>query len=210
MPGLAPPRQARSARTLSAVLAAAERLLARHNPQEVSIADICRESGVTTGAFYARFRDRNALFDLLESQVLEAFDAMGRQVFDGRPDASETLASLLTVAVRRIAGLYSTHRGVIRGLNLRALDDADLASRLGRFNKRLVARAAERLAAHRREIRHPRPREASRQVVTWLVTILRQDILFGELALRGRPAGGTRLDDLVHLALAYLSYEAAP
>lgn len=62
---LVAPQQARSRRTLNALVAAAEDLLRERALGEISIAEICSAANVTTGAFYARFVSKDALMPFI-------------------------------------------------------------------------------------------------------------------------------------------------
>src|SRR3954463_16064866 len=76
MPALNPARlaaqQARSTETSNRLLAAAEALFAEQSFDDTSVAEIAERAGVTTGAFYARFRDKEALLEVLEEQLYAA------------------------------------------------------------------------------------------------------------------------------------------
>lgn len=201
MIGLNEPRQRRSERTLESVLHAAEALLAEAPPESVSVAAICRRAGVTTGAFYARFQDREALFRLLEEKVCEAFDEAAERALGAAGNAG--LAELLGAVFATTAELYRRHRGAIRALRMLALTDPERAARLAAYNGGLLERVVARVLDHRAAIARPHPETSAREIVVWVVTILRQRILFDELALA--PSEAERTDRLVDLALAYLT-----
>lgn len=201
MLGLEPPHQERSARTLEAVLHAAETLMRQKSPTDVPIVEICRLSGVTTGAFYARFRDRTAMFRVLEERVYKAFEEKTPEL-GASGDLENELATLIEVT----ADLYRKHRGTLRALSVIAMGDPELAARVAAFNRRLMRRVVAALGVHRDVITHEDPETALLEATVWVVTILRQQILFGELGLRGVSA---RPDRLVKLALAYLTCSRA-
>jgi AcrR family transcriptional regulator len=52
------PRQDRSRRTLEVVLDAVEALIAERGVEVLKLSDIAARAGYTTGAIYARFRDK--------------------------------------------------------------------------------------------------------------------------------------------------------
>ena len=56
-----PPQQSRSRETLDRILDAAEQVLAEKAFGEATLAEIMDRAGVTVGAFYRRFPDKNAL-----------------------------------------------------------------------------------------------------------------------------------------------------
>ncbi len=71
------PRQDRSRRTLEAMLDAVEGLIAERGVEVLKLGDIAARAGYTTGAIYARFRDKEALLEqLYERFVTRAIEAM--------------------------------------------------------------------------------------------------------------------------------------
>lgn len=77
-PSIRKPRQDRSRRTLEAVLDAVEALIAERGVEVLKLSDIAARAGYTTGAIYARFRDKEALleqlYDRFVSRAMEAMD----------------------------------------------------------------------------------------------------------------------------------------
>ena len=63
-----PTKQARSRRTRDALIAAAWRLLEKHPWQSISINDLVAAAGCSVGAFYSRFADKEALFEVLAAE----------------------------------------------------------------------------------------------------------------------------------------------
>ncbi len=76
-PSIRKPRQDRSRRTLEAVLDAVEGLIAERGVDVLKLGDIAARAGYTTGAIYARFRDKEALLEQLYDRfVTRAMEAM--------------------------------------------------------------------------------------------------------------------------------------
>lgn len=59
--GVKPARQARSVATHDAILEAAHASIREHGPDEFTLADVVERAGLTTGAIYSRFKDKDAL-----------------------------------------------------------------------------------------------------------------------------------------------------
>jgi AcrR family transcriptional regulator len=66
-----PTKQARSAKTRDALIAAAWKLLQSHPWQAISIGDLVKAAGCSVGAFYSRFADKEALLEALATAYLE-------------------------------------------------------------------------------------------------------------------------------------------
>ncbi len=70
------PQQDRSFRTRQTLLDALDRLLQSHSFEEVTVAQIAAEAGLTTGAIYRRFKDKRALLEA----SFERFAAQSREL----------------------------------------------------------------------------------------------------------------------------------
>ena len=68
IPRFRPPQQTRSQETLDRILNAAERVLEEKSFTEATLAEIMERAGVTVGAFYRRFPDKDALLHLLDER----------------------------------------------------------------------------------------------------------------------------------------------
>ncbi len=96
------PKQARSEITYRRLLAVAEEAFARHGYENVSVAQICAQAGVTKGAFYHHFPSKQALFlalihawvDRLQSQLVSALE--------NATDMSATLKAMTETAARAL------------------------------------------------------------------------------------------------------------
>lgn len=68
------PRDRASETTRRAILAAAERLLATHGEEGLSIRELCTRAGVTAPTVYHHFGDKRALVDRVVNDCFVAFD----------------------------------------------------------------------------------------------------------------------------------------
>lgn len=62
------PQQERSRDTLQRMFDAAERLMAERPFEKITVQQIVKEAGTTTGAFYTRFKDKDALLEAMHAQ----------------------------------------------------------------------------------------------------------------------------------------------
>ena len=58
-------RQKRSQKTYDALISTAFKLLEQREFDEISIADLAQKAGYSVGAFYARFKSKDELFDAM-------------------------------------------------------------------------------------------------------------------------------------------------
>ncbi len=112
--GVTPPQQSRSEATLRALLLAGREALERGSFDDMTIVDIARAAGASVGAFYGRFKNKEAYFFALqhatiaevESNLHALFATLERQQADARAVIEAFSAFWL--------GLYSNNRGLYR------------------------------------------------------------------------------------------------
>src|SRR5215472_9529683 len=120
------PQQARSVESYQRMLDAAESVLAEKSFDDATISEIARRAGLTIGAFYARFHDKDALLRELEIRMDEEFVALVDRTL--RDEAWMRLP--LEVALDRyhldLVDIYQRRRAIARALVLRSHTDAAL------------------------------------------------------------------------------------
>ena len=111
----APPERADAARNRRAILAATERLLASHRPQDISMEQVAAAAGVGKGTVFHRFGNRNGLMYALmvqRAQALEeAVTAGPPPLGPGAPDRDRLLAFL-----DAIVGVVSRNKSLMAEL----------------------------------------------------------------------------------------------
>jgi len=116
--GVVEPKQIRGHETRARLVDACLRLVEDRPFEQISIAEIAAEAGMSVGNFYRRFRSKEAilpdLFDAYEERYAE-FAAQMRRVEDfGHPDLDTRVRAL----VHHSMELFRENRGLIRSLNL--------------------------------------------------------------------------------------------
>jgi AcrR family transcriptional regulator len=142
-PHLRPPQQARSRATYRRLLDAAEELIAAQSFDDTTVAAIVARAGLSAGAFYARFRDKEGLFRHLEERAFAEVRETVREnlaATDGL-EAGELLARL----IEGLAAVYLRRRAVIRALILRSHADPELRARLDAVNRENQSRVTAAL-----------------------------------------------------------------
>ena len=112
LPGILPTRQRRSQETTVALLEAGAELLRDCAFDELSIDELCARVGVTIGAFYGRFENKDAFFVALLSLAirrgLAAVDAAvtaGDRAAAGLEEVCHEVVTVVTEVVRRNEGV---------------------------------------------------------------------------------------------------------
>ena len=92
-------RQIAAQRTRMNLIIAAERLIAEHSFDGVTIQDITREAGVSVGAFYVYFKRKE---DIVGEIAHSNFSRIERESMANGADAAEALRSFLTESMKYV------------------------------------------------------------------------------------------------------------
>jgi len=155
--GARPRSQARSEKTLNAILDAAEELIADKGFDAASVDAISKRAGVTIGALYGRFESKEALLaGLLERCLKEqsaVFDALTERISQEKPPFSRALE----MAMEALICVYREEATLIKALvNITAVR-TDIKQQLVAHNKLVSRRMHKAFAMYAKEIKHPKP-----------------------------------------------------
>ncbi|HEX8605261.1 MAG TPA: TetR/AcrR family transcriptional regulator [Pseudoduganella sp.] len=201
------PRQGRSRESFERIIEATVDLLRERAYDQVTLADICRRSGVSTGSLYGRVGGKDALLQVVQVRFLERLGAQ----FDGEAARIAAcncgLAQVVPAVVAGLGNLLRENAGVLRAFMLRAGVDPVIGAAGKRSALENHLRFARLLQSCRDEIRHPCP---ARAVDTGLLLIYATQARFLGLDSSGRldEAGSWSqlLDDLSDMMLAFLLF----
>src|SRR6195952_752180 len=113
LPGVTPSRQKRSRETTVALLEAGAEMLRSHSLAELSIEALCRQVGATVGAFYSRFKSKDAYFNALMALAARDGERRVSEMAGAAPDDAD-LATRCHQVVGGIIGWMRAHEGVLR------------------------------------------------------------------------------------------------
>lgn len=146
------PLQARSQRTLDALLDAAASLLRERPYHELGVSEIIRRAGSSTGSFYARFPDKSSLLHALHERNSEGGSMLADALRDECAKLIERGADGRAVAHRWVARVVRGHRanrGILRAVAIEAFQDGRYRRRARATMTRLSETAAEALRPFR-------------------------------------------------------------
>src|ERR1700761_298267 len=107
-----PATQARSRATRERLLEAAEAVFAAKGYDGAKISDIAEEAGVSVGAVYFRFKDKDALFFAIAESFIESARAGLGALLTGA--ANMEREAVIRMFVTATAQSFQTHRGLFR------------------------------------------------------------------------------------------------
>lgn len=201
------PSQARAKRTLDQIVAAAERLLRSRSFEELTVADLVREAGTTTGSFYARFASKEALLPYL----YEIYDARGAEAI-GRSMPPQILEMSFPDMIQEFVRLISKGVGGVRWL-LRAMaiyarthpdrlpaSAVERSRRIYEMSSRLLGPRLDHCSSKDADLR-------ARFAAYVVITLLREHQLFGDTPLAAALGfeGKAFESELTKMATAYLA-----
>lgn len=156
------PQQMRSRESLRKLLRAAREVLGQRGLAETTIPRIAAHAGLTPGAVYRRFRDKEAL---LEAAILGMLERQAEHMKAGlTPEAVAQIP--LAVFVEQIVGsmvvTYRANAPLLRGMRMfaRSRRGSPFWKKASRLEIRAYERLIDLLLTHRHEMRHPDPEGA--------------------------------------------------
>lgn len=205
--GLIAPQQARSRASLTRIFDAVEELLERKEFEEIAVAEIAAQAGVSVGNFYARFKSKGALHALHERYEADRTACLSA-AFARAGEGGANLAQRISTAVWAIVGLFRERRGVLRSLILRHWrDPASVEGRIRDRHESLFAQLTAVLLDARSEIAHPRPERAVRVGLTTMLAACRETIVLRPSSMPSSLAiaDGDLAQELINMMRAYLT-----
>jgi AcrR family transcriptional regulator len=176
-----PPQQTRSQETLDRILDAAEQVLAEKAFGEATLAEIMERAGVTVGAFYRRYPDKNALLRHLDERFFAEMLVKGEELFDAERWTGAPARAIIEAYALEAVDVYSTRRGLLRSLFLRARTDTVLQQSALHVNEQFIMKLRALLLPRRAEMTHPDPERAIELGFMMTIGALRELIVFGEI-----------------------------
>lgn len=206
-----PPRQDRSRDTHLRYVEAAQRLLARGKSfADISVAELAKEASSSVGAFYSRFRDKDALLHVLQIELNREGSATAAETMRVTRAAQVPLEVLIRGFVMFAASYYKQQAGLRRALLVEMCNNPELRARATELSRETVAGLVDVLAE-----RFPHAKKRLPDVVDvahrMVYAVLDQTLLFTGGAPTGNDLSDQKLiDELTAAVHAYLTARLAP
>lgn len=156
------PQQVRSRESLRKLLKAATEVLGQRGLEGTTIPRIARHAGLTPGAVYRRFRDKEALLEAAILGILERQDKRIKGGLTPQAVAQIPLPVFTETVVGGMVAAYRANASQLRSMRefVRTRRGTPFWRKANRLETRAYQRAIELFLAHRDEIRHSDPRLA--------------------------------------------------
>jgi AcrR family transcriptional regulator len=156
------PQQARSRESTRRLLRAAAEVLGQHGVEGTTIPRIAEHAGLTPGAIYRRFPDKDALLETVIIGILERQDERLRMMFTPDmarqiplPVFAEQLVNNMLVSYRANARLLRALRQFVQGR-----DHTLFYKKAARLEMRTWEYMVELFLVHKKDVKHPDPKTA--------------------------------------------------
>jgi AcrR family transcriptional regulator len=156
------PQQARSRESLRKLLKAAAEVLGQHGLEGTTIPRIAQHAGLTPGAIYRRFPDKDALLETVIIGILERQDERLRTMLTPAMARQIPLAVFAEQFINSTLLSYRANAGLLRALRqfAQGRDHTAFYKKVTRLEMRTYQYLAELFLVHRKEIKHPDPQMA--------------------------------------------------
>lgn len=206
MKGAKPAHQTRSRRTRDKIVAALDALLKSRAFEQVSVSEIAAEAGVSVGAVYQRFENKDALIPVLFELYRQRLDEEARRHENAA--APDGLRAHLKAAMAQAWAMMERHGHLMRAAHLHARLRPDLVGPEWEPLIDASRRSIQALIdAHRSEIRHPDPDLAAETLTYFLNTALIEAGLYPDIGppVAAALENGVLAEELADYAWGYLT-----
>lgn len=203
-PSVKIPQQKRSREKFKAMLRAAEKLFAEQGIPQTSVQQIVEAAGVSIGAFYQRFENKDALihtiFYLLEDELSPLLAAL-------ETSEGQSLEQTIELVTSNSIKFYSKRRGVFLALLLAVQENPQIREYVSQLRTKLTVSFTGALEQYKDEIGSRRFKTAAAMSSRILESYLDQSIIWAD-----HPATEANLKykasdkELVRVILAYLTH----
>lgn len=204
------PRQQRSRETLERVLAAGEELLLESGLDGFTISEIARRAGLSPGAIYGRFTNKDALLHLIHERLLDGLSLdLDEQVARVTSEHAALQARIVELTTT-VAACFREQAVLLRIFFTLGGRDSVITSQGGEWMLGVSRRLLEALAECREQIRHPAPDRALSMSVQTILGACMRGVTLGHAAgpQPGRPTYGldwpATIEELPRMCTAYL------
>ena len=156
------PQQERSRESLRRLQKATAEVLGQHGVEGATIPRIAQHAGLTPGAIYRRFHDKDAL---LEATILGILERQEERMKTGLTTAAAAQIPLPVFAEQVVGGMvlsYRVNASLLRAMRtfVQSRASSPFYKKAMKAESRSFERVVELFMAHRKYIKHPDPRTA--------------------------------------------------
>jgi|ERR1041385_1682874 AcrR family transcriptional regulator len=168
------PRQERSRESERKLLKAAAEVLGQHGVNGATIPRIARHAGLTPGAVYRRFRDKD---ELLETAILGILERQDERTKVGLAPKAAAQIPLPVFADQLIGSMvisYRANAALLRAMRqfVQQREGSVFWKKASVYETRAIRRVVDLFLTHRDEIHHPQPKMAVSLALMMVISTL--------------------------------------
>ena len=168
------PQQERSRESERKLLKAAAEVLGQHGVDGATIPRIARHAGLTPGAVYRRFRDKDELLETAILGILERQDERTKVGLVPKEAAQIPLPVFVDQVIGSMVISYRANAALLNAMRqfVLARANTDFWAKASVLEMRTFRRILELFFSHREEINHPQPRMAVSLALMMVISTL--------------------------------------
>jgi AcrR family transcriptional regulator len=174
------PKQKRSEKTHAAIIAAARELVMEGGAKSLTITDVAARAGLTTGALYARFRNKESMIEALYQDIVQAdrkiWDEYVAETEKRQADPIESVKEGIRLTVQSIR----EHGALFRLLSIDVMESAELRQLAVDTLEASIRMVQADLLRRREDFLHPDPALAAIMLIALLQGAADWILLFNE------------------------------
>jgi AcrR family transcriptional regulator len=203
-----PALQSRSQETLERLLDAAEAVMTEKGFEAAGVAEIAARASSSVGAFYARFKDKDALLRCLHDRFCSEALATATETLAPERWLGATIPEIFEVVIPFLTRIYEQRRSLIRAFIVRCSLDASFLEAGARMHRHISDRLRDLLLARREEIDHENPELAVDFGLRTVMHLLDMNTLVGHVHPQEFSIAGDALArELTRVYLGYLGID---
>jgi AcrR family transcriptional regulator len=173
------PQQARSRESMRKLLKAAAEVLGQHGIEGATIPRIAHHAGLTPGAIYRRFPDKDALLETVIIRIMERQDERLRMMLTPDMARQIPLAVFAEQLINNMLVSYRANAGLLRALRqfTQGRDHTSFYRKVNKLEMRTYQYLVDLFLVHRKEVKHPDPQMAVSFAIMVLASTLIELIL---------------------------------
>jgi AcrR family transcriptional regulator len=199
------PRQRRSLESHERLVQAAERLMATTGSSQFTLADVCRESGLSVGGIYRRFEDKDALIRAVQQRLNARMEQEFTQFEATILADGSGLEQQLSLLVTGLTDLLKRHAPSIKAMVEASWTDPVVAKHGFEAYEAHSKRFKTLLLRHRRRIAVRDPEHAAEFCFSCIYELVVSHLGIGRQASEVNRSWPRLVEDLQRLCIAYLA-----
>jgi AcrR family transcriptional regulator len=204
MSAVRPPKQRRSRESYERVLDAAHTLLEENGFEGLTVQEVAVRSGVSIGAIYERFGNKESLLRAVHARLMESMSA-ANEAAEASAASVDGAAAAIAASIAGMARVMNDNRKALRAfMHLGAVDEV-ISARGSEASIALSKEFKRTLMPYAGEFRHPRRAIALDVAFRIAYSTLARQVMYGPVFESDQRLGWKRLvDELSDACAAYL------